>query len=191
MKVKEKLLMDLDGLCEHGPITIVAFGDSVTHGCIRGMDYENVYWNCLRKKLNAYRNYVPVNMINAGIGGTLAKTSVARLDKHVLNHDPDLVIICYGLNDSNGTKQEYLDALKQIGPYLCCTHVHDNYYEKDLHLTPFLGNIKWEEHMKYLAESGYQGKFSFELVYGAYPDALLGKWLKHVHEVGEYLLSLC
>ena len=87
--------------------------------------------------------------------------------------------------------ENMLDALKQIGPYLCCTHVHDNYYEKDLHLTPFLGNIKWEEHMKYLAESGYQGKFSFELVYGAYPDALLGKWLKHVHEVGEYLLSLC
>lgn len=114
MKVKEKLLMDLDGLCEHGPITIVAFGDSVTHGCIRGMDYENVYWNCLRKKLNAYRDYVPVNMINAGIGGTLAKTSVARLDKHVLNHDPDLVIICFGLNDINGTKQEYLDALKQM-----------------------------------------------------------------------------
>ena len=32
MKILEKLLMDQGGLIENGPITIVAFGDSVTHG---------------------------------------------------------------------------------------------------------------------------------------------------------------
>lgn len=86
--------------------------------------------------------------------------------------------------------EHMLDAMKQIGPYLCCTHVHDNYYGKDLHLTPFLGNIDWEAHMKCLKEIGYQGKFSFELVYGSWPDALIGKWLRHVYEVGEYLTGL-
>jgi len=83
-----------------------------------------------------------------------------------------------------------LEPMKEIGKYLVCTHVHDNYYEKDLHLLPFLGNVNWEAHMQALKEMNYQGKFSFELVYGSYPDALLGKWLKHVHEIGEYLTAL-
>lgn len=83
-----------------------------------------------------------------------------------------------------------LEPMKEIGKYLVCTHVHDNYYEKDLHLLPFLGSVNWEAHMQALKEMNYQGKFSFELVYGSYPDALLGKWLKHVHEIGEYLTAL-
>ena len=33
MKIKDKVMLDIGGLYEHGPITIVAFGDSVTHGC--------------------------------------------------------------------------------------------------------------------------------------------------------------
>jgi len=83
-----------------------------------------------------------------------------------------------------------LEPMKEIGKYLVCTHVHDNYYERDLHLVPFLGNVNWEAHMKCLKEIGYQGKFSFELVYGCCPDALMGGWLKHVHDVGEYLIGL-
>lgn len=83
-----------------------------------------------------------------------------------------------------------LEPMKQIGKYLCCTHVHDNYYNKDLHLTPFLGNVNWEAHMAALKEMGYQGKLSFELVYGCIPDALMESWLRGVHEVGEYLVEL-
>ena len=83
-----------------------------------------------------------------------------------------------------------LSALMEMGSCICCTHVHDNYYGKDLHVSPFLGDIDWESHMKHLKTIGYKGKFSFELVYGSYPDALIGKWLKHIYEVGEYLVSL-
>lgn len=83
-----------------------------------------------------------------------------------------------------------LNALKQVSKYLCCTHVHDNYYGKDLHLLPFLGDIRWEEHMEYLREIDYQGKFSFEFVYGSIPDELLPVMLNTAHTVGEYLLKL-
>ena len=116
MKVKEKLQMDLNGLIENGPITIVAFGDSVTHGFLNGdeVDYDTVYWNRLRKKLNAVRNYVPVNVINAGIGGITAKDSLERLEKQVLIHEPDLVIVCFGLNDVNGELCDYIAALREI-----------------------------------------------------------------------------
>ena len=116
MKVKEKLLLDKNGLEKYGPITIVAFGDSVTHGAVGAgeINYETVYWNRLRKKLNNVRNYVPINVINAGIGGDKSKRAVSRMDKQVMIHDPDLVIICFGLNDVNWEKEAYLNALSTM-----------------------------------------------------------------------------
>ena len=116
MKVKEKLQMNLAGLEEHGPVTVVAFGDSVTHGSVAAgeMNYDTVYWNRLRLKLNAAYPTIPVNVINAGIGGTTAARSVKRLDNQVLCHRPDLVIVCFGLNDINGTPEDYLSSLSTI-----------------------------------------------------------------------------
>ena len=116
MRIREKLYMELSGIDEHGPITIVALGDSVTHGSVAAgeIDYETVYWNRLRRKLNAVRATIPVNVINAGINGTTAARSVARLDRQVLCHNPDLVIVCFGLNDVNGELEKYLDSLRII-----------------------------------------------------------------------------
>ena len=68
MLIKDKILLDIHGLQEYGPINIVVFGDSVSHGAVNGyIDYENVYWNLLKKRLNQFRDYIPVNMINASI----------------------------------------------------------------------------------------------------------------------------
>lgn len=116
MHIKDKVYMDRSELEKEGPITIVAFGDSVTHGALRAgeINYETAYWNLLRKKILHVRNYVPVNVINAGIGGITAKGSIDRVDKQVLAHLPDLIIICFGLNDVNGTLDDYLSSLKVI-----------------------------------------------------------------------------
>lgn len=114
MKITEKIKMDMEGLIKNGPITIVAFGDSITHGSLGFNDannYESVYWNRLRKKINNYSSGIPVNVINAGIGGTSAKWSIERTDAQVLSHNPDLVIVCFGLNDVNGTLEDYIDSL--------------------------------------------------------------------------------
>ena len=116
MHIKEKINMDLDGLVNNGPITIVAFGDSVTHGAVAAgeMNYETVYWNRLRKKIIEKKDFVPVNVINAGIGGITAKDSLNRIDSQVLCHNPDLVIVCFGLNDVNGELEVYLSSLRAI-----------------------------------------------------------------------------
>lgn len=116
MRIKDKIHLNYDGLVEHGPINIVAFGDSVTHGAVGPgeIDYESVYWNRLRKKILEVRNYVPVNVINAGIGGITAGGSLSRIERDVLCHAPDLIIICFGLNDVNGALEDYLSALKTI-----------------------------------------------------------------------------
>jgi len=113
--VKEKLNMEMEDLITYGPITIVAFGDSVTHGALAGcIDYETVYWNVLKQKLNALRDSIPVNVINAGIAGLAAGNSLGRMERDVLSHHPDLVIVCFGLNDVNGELADYVAGLKTI-----------------------------------------------------------------------------
>ena len=111
MNVYQKLMMNREEYILNGPINIVIFGDSISHAAFNGyIDFESVYWNLLRRKLNAVRTYIPVNMICAAIGGTTASASVSRLDDQVLCHRPDLVIVCFGLNDVNGQKEVYLSA---------------------------------------------------------------------------------
>jgi lysophospholipase L1-like esterase len=116
MKIKERFLKELDELKENGPITIVAFGDSVTHGAFGEgeIDHESVYHNKLRQKMNQIHPYMPVNVIKAGIGGFTAKESIYRLDRQVLAHNPDLVIVCFGLNDVNGELDDYTNSLQVI-----------------------------------------------------------------------------
>ena len=115
MKIREKLFLTQEELAIYGSINIVIFGDSVSQGClVRHIDYDSVYWNRLRKKLNAIRDFVPVNMICSAISGITATESVSRLEKQVLNHEPDAVIVCFGLNDVNGPLENYLSSLRTI-----------------------------------------------------------------------------
>ncbi len=116
MKIRDKINLDKDGLTKYGPINIVALGDSITHGMFKGseIDYEAVYWNRLRKKIYEIKSYVPVNVINAGIGGATAKTAVDRVDSQVLIHKPDLITICFGLNDLCESLDVFISSLGEI-----------------------------------------------------------------------------
>lgn len=116
MRVKDRIKLDFDGIVKYGAINIVAFGDSVTHGAVGPdeINYDTVYWNRLRKKLNDVNAYVPVNVINSGIGGITAEGSVDRMERDVFSHHPDLVIVCFGLNDVNGELDVYISSLRRI-----------------------------------------------------------------------------
>lgn len=116
MRISEKIHLDKEGLMKYGPINIVAFGDSITHGMFAAgeIDYEAVYWNRLKKKIHEVKMYVPVNVIDAGIGGITAEGSVERVDSQVLIHRPDAVIICFGLNDVTGSVDKFVESLKRI-----------------------------------------------------------------------------
>lgn len=116
MRIKEKINMTYEEFIEHGPITIVAFGDSVTYGAMADgvVNYNAVYWNRLREKILQKRYGIPVNVINAGIGGVTATSSLARLDSQVLIYKPDLAIICFGLNDIHDPIETYCNSLETI-----------------------------------------------------------------------------
>lgn len=116
MNIIDKINMDKDSLTKNGPINIVAFGDSITHGMFKSgeIDYESVYWNRLKKKINNVNAYVPVNVINAGIGGATAEKSLCRTESQVLIHKPDLIIICFGLNDIGSSLDKFIHSLGDI-----------------------------------------------------------------------------
>ena len=109
------------------PVTIAFFGDSVTQGCFElrvaeGKPFEPVYrpWEAYSKKLQQIFEYcikdTSVNILNYGISGDTATMGLARIDG-MLCHKPDMVIVCFGLNDStkdiDGIK-EYKDSLEKI-----------------------------------------------------------------------------
>ena len=138
MLIKEKINMDVPELFKNGAITIVAFGDSVTHGCAAGgeMIYDEVYHNRLKKMILAKRDFVPVNVINSGIGSTTASWSLERLERDVVAHNPDIVIVCFGLNDCGYPLEKYVDALDKI--FARCKEIG----AQTIFLTPNMLNTK-------------------------------------------------
>ena len=64
--------------------TIVAFGDSLT---------ARSGW------VDMLEGIVGTTVVNAGVGGDSTNNGAARIQKDVLNRDPDIVLICFGMND--------------------------------------------------------------------------------------------
>ena len=108
---------------------VIAFlGDSVTQGCFEVYDisetavetvYEGKkgYAEKLSQIFSVLYPNVPVGIINAGVSGCGAPNGLERLERDVLCHKPDLVVVCFGLNDCGNGKEKigvYLDALKGI-----------------------------------------------------------------------------
>ena len=114
--IREKIQLDYKGLCENGPINIVFLGDSVTHGAFSSgeFDYDAVYHRVFAKMVSGIRAYVPVNAINSGIGATGAHNGLDRLERDVLAYHPDLVVVCFGLNDVNGDLEKFKNSLAGI-----------------------------------------------------------------------------
>ena len=91
--------------------TVAFLGDSVTQGCFECyldekedlqtlFDAQSCYGARLKEMLNLLYPSVPVQLINAGISGDSAKGGLARLERDVLSHHPDLVVVGFALNDS-------------------------------------------------------------------------------------------
>lgn len=83
------------GAVADGPVKILAFGDSLTHGY--GLAAGRTFPEQLQKALAARGHRVEV--INAGNSGDTTAAGLARLD-WALSDEPDLVIVELGANDA-------------------------------------------------------------------------------------------
>src|SRR5262245_9717890 len=91
---------------------LVTLGESTTAGGWASCR-ERSWANQLARLINEFQR-IPVQLVNVGIGGNvISKRSPAyehsgkpaaleRLDRHVLHHQPDLLVVSYGLNDARG-----------------------------------------------------------------------------------------
>lgn len=86
------------------PVLIAALGDSVTQGVMEHvlLDAEGVYHRRLQQRLEAFFPTTTFSTINAGVSGGSAAEALDRLESHVLRHQPDLVLVAFGLNDCLG-----------------------------------------------------------------------------------------
>ena len=128
MKIIEKMKAKAKDNFNREGVTIAFLGDSVTQGCFEIYKTEDDRIETVFDKKASYEMgvfdilctlfpSVTVNIINAGISGDCAPRGLRRVEKDVLRHEPDLVLVCYGLNDCSLTEnsiQKYTDSLRQI-----------------------------------------------------------------------------
>jgi len=81
-------------------VLTVALGDSVTAGAGREDHYlhDDAYHAILKRLLETRYPRCNFSVINAGDNGQSAQGGVAKLEQ-VLHHQPDLLLIGFGLND--------------------------------------------------------------------------------------------
>lgn len=128
MKIAEKIAAKAKDNFDQPGVTIAFLGDSVTQGCFELYRIDQERFETVFDKNSTYHSYlaeilsvlyptVPINMINAGVSGGSAEHGLKRLERDVITHNPDLTVVCFGLNDcghyEDGLKT-YSDSLEQI-----------------------------------------------------------------------------
>ncbi len=101
------------------PVLIVALGDSVTQGCMElgRLDPAAVYHREVQTRLEAFFPTTTFGTINAGVSGGDVPRVLDRLERDALRHEPDLVFVAFGLNDSLGGREKltsFGDGLGEI-----------------------------------------------------------------------------
>ena len=90
-KTREKLQADQR-------VKVVCLGDSVT-GLYYHTGGRRAYPEMLELALRMTYPRAEVTVVNAGISGNKTHDGLNRLEQNVLNHNPDLVTVMFGLND--------------------------------------------------------------------------------------------
>lgn len=83
--------------------------------------------------------------------------------------------------------KHYLENIRSYADRVIATHMHDNYYGKDLHLFPFLGELDLAACVNILKEAGYAGEVTYEFVYDRIPDEFLPEVLHLLYRMGKFL----
>ena len=156
MEIMKKIISKAANNRDAGHVTIAFLGDSVTQGCFEVykkadksletiFDKEHSYHTLLNKMFSVLYPSVPINMINAGVSGGTATHGSRRLERDVIRYNPDLTVVCFGLNDcQNGYEgiEKYKNALQDIFQSL-----QDNGIEI-IFMTPNMMNTSVSDHIQ-------------------------------------------
>jgi lysophospholipase L1-like esterase len=98
------------------PVLIMAMGDSVTQGVGRPDElyHDDVYHALLKRALENRYPTCTFSMINVGVDGDTTGGALARLDRDVLRHQPDLLLVAFGLNDSTKGREGLVEFSQNL-----------------------------------------------------------------------------
>ncbi len=162
MRIIEKLNERQHAFMSHRPVIISCLGDSVTHGCFEVFINEKgnidtccraseAYPTLLADELGRMYPFARPAIVNAGASGDNAANGLRRLERDCLSVKPDLVTVCFGLNDSMNPDVErglkrYRESMQSIisgvldsgaeciviTPSFMCTYVSHRLTDKKL-----------------------------------------------------------
>ena len=89
-----------------GCLTIVGLGDSITEAEAGGIEEAQRWLRLLELKLSAAFPRAAFKVVNAGVGGNSAREAMVRLDRDVLSHAPDFVLLEFGGNNNDPGRPE-------------------------------------------------------------------------------------
>ena len=146
------------------PFTFVFFGDSITAQTdpkggsfvLRFVEWltekypqRKINYTRLRKNSTGTtpltsKKSNEISVIMAGVPGNDSRMGLARMDKHVISHNPDLVIIMFGVNDENKTEETNNVSPEQYSKNLTTMikKIRDNGGEPVL-MTTSMKNLNW------------------------------------------------
>jgi len=98
------------------PICVAAIGGSITAGGRNTRDPERRYVRQVAAWFEKSFPGLKVRFVNAGIGATNSGYGALRVQRDVIAHQPDLVIVEYAVNDFTGAQMEdsYEGVLRQL-----------------------------------------------------------------------------
>jgi acyl-CoA thioesterase I len=101
------------------PVLYVAFGDSVTQGCMEygTVEHESVFHNLLKKAVDKRFPHSVFSVINSGVSGDTASASRSRWNRDLLMFQPDLVTIGFGVNDAHEGEKglgTYVESMREL-----------------------------------------------------------------------------
>lgn len=121
ISLKNEYLSDLcDRMAKRWPdntaINIVCHGHSVPAGyaCTPWVDTFHAYPHLVHKALSQRFPYAVINVIVTAVGGETSPLGAARFERDALCHQPDLIILDYGLNDRRTSLTEAEKAWRSM-----------------------------------------------------------------------------
>ncbi|MGN0802667.1 MAG: sugar phosphate isomerase/epimerase family protein [Candidatus Faecivicinus sp.] len=96
---------------------------------------------------------------------------------------------CFDVGHANYTGTDPYDVPVAMGRRLFAVHVHDNDAFSDQHLLPYQGTIDFDRFTQGLADSGYSGNMTMEVINAAnrMPDRMARLTLKAIYESAVHL----
>ena len=129
-------------------ITIVGFGDSITMD--RHVAEEKRWLSLLKKMLAEKYPDINFNIINSGVGGNSDREKMSRYKDDVLWHEPDILLIQFGGNNSGYDNPERFVSVQESREYL--EQIKNTIPEKTEIIIITFPHVLWQRHQAYIAD---------------------------------------